>query len=161
MFPAIDPHHVSSDRLRRGEILLRCGGLAVRRGLIHVGDVGDVFVDDDVVVVIIYNRVVHRGVGDVHVCHVSATDVIRRLVDFTRPKREPGHAASSASSDSNANAEMGSANPGDKSGSVNRAHVLDIHLPPGRARPPAPHPTHIYPAPLMEPPTSPPTSINP
>src|SRR5260370_2819 len=141
-------------------MLVGCGGHAVRGGLIHVGDVGGVFVDDDVVVVIIYNRVVHGGVGDVHVCHVSATDVIRRLVDFTRREREPGYPAT-ASSDSNANAEMGSANPGDKSGSVNRAHVLDIHLPPGRARHPAPHATHSYPAAVMERRKAPGSIINP
>src|SRR6266404_1147817 len=46
-FTAIHPHHVVSDRLRRREILLRRGSYAIRRGLVHVPDVGDVFVDDD------------------------------------------------------------------------------------------------------------------
>src|SRR5207248_1468080 len=113
-FALIDLDHVSSDRLRRGEILLRCRGYPIRRRLVHILDVRNVFVNHHVVVVIVYDGVVHRRVGDVHVCHVSAADVIGRHEDLTRPKREPGHSDSTASSDSDAYAEVWSANPGVK-----------------------------------------------
>jgi len=75
------------------KILLRSGGYAVRCGLVHVLDVGDVFVDDDVVVVVVYDGVVHRRVRDVDVCNVSATYVIRGARRLhaaqaeTRPRR--------------------------------------------------------------------------
>src|SRR5260370_26001231 len=48
-FPAIDLHHVSSDRLRGRKILLRRGGYAVRRRLLYRGDVGAVLFADAVV----------------------------------------------------------------------------------------------------------------
>ena len=149
-FPAIDPHHVSSDGLCRREILLRCGGYAVRRGLVHVLDVGDVLVHDHVVVVIVHNRVIHRRIGDVHVCNVSAADVIRRHVDLTRPKREPGHADSTASSDSNADAEVWSTNPGDKGWGVNRTHVGDTYHRARRAWHPTPNAADRNPSAVME-----------
>ena len=149
-FPAIDPHHVSSDGLCRREILLRCGGYPITRGLVHVLDVGDVLVHDHVVVVIVHNRVIHRRIGDVHVCYVSAAHVIRRHVDLTRPKREPGHADSTASSDSNADAEVWSANPGDKGWGVNRAHVADTYDRARRAWHPTPNAADSNPSAVME-----------
>ncbi len=56
-FPAIDLQHVSSDGPCRRKSFVRCGGYTVRRGLVHVLDVGDVLVDDDRVVVIVYDGV--------------------------------------------------------------------------------------------------------
>src|SRR6266478_2537974 len=138
-FPAIHPHHVVSDRLRRREILLRRGSYAIRRGLVYVPDVGDVFVDDDGVVVIVHHRGVHRGVGDVHVVDVGAAHAIRGHVDFTRRKREPGHADSTAAAHPNANAEVRPADPGDQRGSVNRAYISDTYDGTRRARYPAPN----------------------
>src|SRR6266436_2491736 len=138
-FPAIHPHHVVSDRLRRREILLRRGSYAIRRGLVYVPDVGDVFVDDDGVVVIVHHRGVHRGVGDVHVVDVGAVHAIRGHVDFTWRKREPGNADSTAAAHPDANAEVRPADPGDQRGSVNRAYISDTYDGTRRARYPAPN----------------------
>src|SRR6266478_3980216 len=138
-FTAIHPHHVVSDRLRRREILLRRGSYAIRRGLVHVPDVGDVFVDDDGVVVIVHHGGIHRRVGDVHVVDVGAAHAIRGHVDFTRRKREPGHADSTAAAHPDANAEVRPADPGDQRGSVNRAYISDTYDGTRRARYPAPN----------------------
>src|SRR6266404_4686861 len=138
-FTAIHPHHVVSDRLRRREILLRRGSYAIRRGLVHVPDVGDVFVDDDGVVVIVHHGGVYRRVGDVHVVDVGAAHAIRGHVDFTRRKREPGHADSTAAAHPDANAEVRPADPGDQRGSVNRAYISDTYDGTRRARYPAPN----------------------
>src|SRR5439155_21249699 len=121
-----------------------------RRGLVHVPDVGDVFVDDNIVVVIVDDDVVHGRVGDVDVCDVSAADAIRRHIDFARRKRKPGDADSTAASDSNANAEVRSADPGDESRSVNRTHVGYAHNGAGRARYPAPNAANGNPTAVME-----------
>ena len=149
-FPAINFHHVMPDRARRGKGFVRCGGYAVRRGLVHVFDVGDVFVDDDSVVVIIYDRGVHRRIRDVDVSNVGAADAIRRHVDFTRRQREPGDADSTASADSDAYAKVWPADPGDKRGSVNRAHVGNTYDGARRARHPAPDSANRNPAAVME-----------
>src|SRR6266404_3332595 len=138
-FTAIHPHHVVSDRLRRREILLRRGSYAIRRGLVHVPDVGDVFVDDDGVVVIVHHGGVYRRVGDVHVVDVGAAHAIRGHVDFTRRKREPGHADSTAAAHPDANAEVRPADPGDQRGSVNRAYISDAYDCTRRTRYPAPN----------------------
>ncbi|PYU39418.1 MAG: hypothetical protein DMG53_24570 [Acidobacteria bacterium] len=149
-FALIDLDHVSSDRLRRGEILLRCGGYPIRRRLVHILDVRNVFVNHHVVVVIVYDGVVHRRIGDVHVCHVSAAYVIGRHEDLTRPKWEPGHADSTASSDADAYAEVWSANPGDKRRSVNRTHIGDTDDRARRAWHPTPNSGDRHPAAVME-----------
>src|SRR6266404_2070597 len=138
-FTAIHPHHVVSDRLRRREILLRRGSYAIRRGLVHVPDVGDVFVDDDGVVVIVHHGGVYRRVGDVHVVDVGAAHAIRGHVDFTRRKREPGHADSTAAAHPDANAEVRPADPGDQSGGVYRAYISDAYDCTRRTRYPAPN----------------------
>ncbi|PYT47146.1 MAG: hypothetical protein DMG47_02490 [Acidobacteria bacterium] len=160
-FPAINLHHVLSDRLSRRKCFVRSDGDSVRGSLVHVSDVGDILVDDDVVVVVVDNDVVHRRVGNIDVCNVGAADAIRRHVDFTRRKREPGHADSTAATDSDAHAEVRPADPGDESRGVNRAHVGHTHDCAGRARHPAPHAADDNPAAVMEGSKSPGLIINP
>src|SRR5207245_1649563 len=102
------------------------------------------------VVVIIYDRGVHRRIRDVDVCNVGAADAIRRHIDFTRCQREPGDADSTASADSDAYAKVWPADPGDKRGGVNRSYIRDTDDGARRARHPAPDSANRNPAAVVK-----------
>src|SRR5258708_39446090 len=93
-FLRINPHYVPGNGPRIHKRVVRYHGYAVVHMLIDIGDVidGRSLVDDHRVVHVHDLRDIHRRIGDVHVVHVRATDVVSGDVDFSGSKREPSHA---------------------------------------------------------------------
>src|SRR5712691_1031895 len=92
-FLGINPHYVPGNGPRIHERVVRYHGHAVVYVLIDVGDVidGRAPVDDHRVVDIRDLRDIHRRIGDVHVVHVRAADVVSGNVDFAWGEWEPSH----------------------------------------------------------------------
>src|SRR5579859_1446736 len=93
-FPGIDPHYVLRHGTRIHKRLMRDHRHAIGDMLVHVRDVVDrrVAIHDHCVIDVRDSRDIHRGVGDVHVVHVRAADMVSRNINFSRSQREPSHA---------------------------------------------------------------------
>jgi hypothetical protein len=88
-------------RLRVGEGLLRNSGdcaSCVPVGIVDVGDIGRLVVDDGGVVDVRDGCVIHRCVADVDAVHVFPADVIRGDVNLARTEREPADVGAEAAS---------------------------------------------------------------
>src|SRR6266478_2298462 len=112
-FPLINANHVAPNRLSEAEGLAGSRGDPACDTLVHIRYVGNVFVDDGGVVIVVDHGLVHRRIGNVYVVDVDAARMIGRHINFTRPQREPSNVYAGSSADTNAYGEVRSADPRD------------------------------------------------
>src|SRR6266403_614524 len=112
-FSLINPNHVASNGLSGAEGLAGSRGDPACDTLVHIRYVGNVFVDDGGVVIIVDHGLIHRRIGNVYVVDVGAARMIGRHINFTRPQREPSNVYAGSSADTNAYGEVRSADPRD------------------------------------------------
>src|SRR6267378_3783730 len=112
-FPLINPNHVAPNRLSGTEGLAGSRGDPACDTLVHISYVGNVFVDDGGVVIIVDHGLIHRRIGNVYVVDVGAARMIGRHINFTRPQREPSNVYAGSSADTDAYGEVRSADPRD------------------------------------------------
>src|SRR6266403_1436197 len=112
-FPLINPNHVAPNGLSGAEGLAGSRGDPACDTLVHIRYVGNVFVDDGGVVIIVDHGLIHRRIGNVYGVDVGAARMIGRHINFTRPQREPSNVYAGSSADTNAYGEVRSADPRD------------------------------------------------
>ena len=80
----IDSHHVLRRRPSVDKCIMRYNRDSIRHVLVYIRDVVDrrIPVDDRRVVNVGHLRDVHRGIGDVHVVHISTADAISGDINF-------------------------------------------------------------------------------
>src|SRR6266436_1260983 len=124
-FPLINPNHVAPNGLSGAEGLAGSRGDPACDTLVHIRYVGNVFVDDGGVVIIVDHGLVHSRIRNVYVVDVGAARVIGRHINFTRPQREPSNVYAGSSADTNAYDEVRSADPRDQRGGIDWTHIGD------------------------------------
>src|SRR6266478_5110591 len=82
-FPLINPNHVAPNGLSGAEGLAGSRGDPACDTLVHIRYVGNVFVDDGGVVIVVDHGLVHRRIGNVYVVDVDAARMIGRHIDWT------------------------------------------------------------------------------
>src|SRR6266436_2593193 len=123
--PLINPNHVAPNGLSGAEGLAGSRGDPACDTLVHIRYVGNVFVDDGGVVIIVDHGLVHSRIRNVYVVDVGAARVIGRHINFTRPQREPSNVYAGSSADTNAYDEVRSADPRDQRGGIDWTHIGD------------------------------------